>query len=109
MTIFLHELRQNRNTILIWTGAVAFLMMVCVFLFPEMKSEAESIGDMFSSMGGFTAAFGIHGWGFVCFNFWVFMELSAAIYWGWEELVLPRWRRFPHWLERRKSTRRTFC
>lgn len=59
MTIFLHELRQNRNTILIWTGAVAFLMMVCVFLFPEMKSEAESIGDMFSSMGGFTAAFGM--------------------------------------------------
>ena len=59
MTIFLHELRQNRNTLLIWTGAVASLMMVCVFLFPEMKGDADGIGDMFSSMGDFTAAFGM--------------------------------------------------
>ncbi len=31
--------------------------MFCVFLFPEMKGEMNAIGDVFSSMGSFSAAF----------------------------------------------------
>lgn len=59
MTIVNHELRQGRLTFLIWTGSVGFLLAVCVFLFPEMKGEMGEIGDLFSSMGSFTAAFGM--------------------------------------------------
>ncbi len=59
MTVIRHELRQSRTSFLIWTGAVGFLLVICVFLFPEMKGEMEGIGQVFSSMGAFTAAFGM--------------------------------------------------
>lgn len=59
MTIVRHELRQGKNAFLIWTGAIGFLLVICVFLFPEMKGEMDSVSEMFSSMGSFTAAFGM--------------------------------------------------
>ena len=43
----------------IWTGAVGLMLALCVFLYPEMKGEMEAMGDIFSSMGSFTAAFGM--------------------------------------------------
>lgn len=59
MTIVKHELRQSKTSFFIWTAAIGFLLMVCIFLYPEMKGEMEGINDMFSSMGSFTAAFGM--------------------------------------------------
>ncbi len=59
MTLLKHELRQGKNTLLIWTAAIGFLLAVCIFLFPEMKGQMDGIGDVFSSMGAFTAAFGM--------------------------------------------------
>ena len=59
MTIVRHELRQNKISFLIWTASIGFLLAVCVFLYPEMKEEMDSVGDIFSSMGSFTAAFGM--------------------------------------------------
>lgn len=59
MTVVKHELRQGKTAFVIWTIAIAFLLSVCVLLFPEMKGEAEAVGDVFSSMGSFTAAFGM--------------------------------------------------
>lgn len=59
MTIVRHELRQGRNALIIWTVSIAFLMVVCILLFPEMKGEMDGISDMFASMGSFTAAFGM--------------------------------------------------
>lgn len=59
MTITRHELRQGRSNFWIWTGSIGFLLATCVFLFPEMKGEMEDVGDLFSSMGSFTAAFGM--------------------------------------------------
>ena len=59
MTIVKHELRRGRNALLIWGGVIAFLLAVCVFLFPEMKKQMDGINDVFSSMGSFTAAFGM--------------------------------------------------
>ena len=59
MTIVKHELRQGRLAFVIWTSAIAFLLCVCIFLYPEMKGEMEQMNEMFSSMGAFTAAFGM--------------------------------------------------
>ena len=59
MTILKHELRQGRRSLLVWTGAVGLLLVVCVFLFPEMKGEMEGLSEVFGSMGSFTAAFGM--------------------------------------------------
>lgn len=59
MTIFMHELKQNRKSLIIWTVAIAFLLATCIFLFPEMKGEMDSVSQVFSSMGGFSEAFGM--------------------------------------------------
>lgn len=59
MTVVKHELKLGKNAFIIWTVSIAFLLTVCVFVFPEMKEEMNSVGDMFSSMGSFTAAFGM--------------------------------------------------
>ena len=59
MTIVRHELRQGKLPFLIWTCAIAFLLATCIFLFPEMKGEMDNVSDLFSSMGAFTAAFGM--------------------------------------------------
>ena len=54
-----HEMKQGLRSLVIWTAAIAFLLAVCVFMFPEMKGEMDDVGDMFSSMGSFTEAFGM--------------------------------------------------
>lgn len=59
MTLIKHELRQGRISFLIWTASVGFLLAVCVFLFPEMEGQMEDVGDVFSSMGSFSDAFGM--------------------------------------------------
>ena len=59
MTILKHELKQNRTSFWIWTLVISFMIGVCVFIYPEMKGEMESISDVFSDMGSFSAAFGM--------------------------------------------------
>lgn len=59
MTIFAHEWRMGRLSLAIWTACITALLVVCVFLFPEMKGQMESVGDVFASMGRFTEAFGM--------------------------------------------------
>lgn len=59
MTIVKHELRQGKTSFFIWMVSIGFLLAVCIFLFPEMKSQMTGINEMFSSMGSFTAAFGM--------------------------------------------------
>lgn len=59
MTLIKHELRQSRISFLIWTASIGGLLVICVFLFPEMKGQMEDVGDLFSSMGAFTSAFGM--------------------------------------------------
>ena len=59
MTLTKHELKQGRTALVIWTASIAFLMVICVLMFPEMKGEMEGVSDMFASMGSFTEAFGM--------------------------------------------------
>ena len=59
MTILKHELRRDRLSLTVWTAAIGFLIAVCIFLFPEMKGEMDSVSALFSSMGSFSAAFGM--------------------------------------------------
>ena len=59
MTLIRHELRQGGKALAVWTVSIGFLMAVCIFLFPEMKGEMDSVTEMFASMGSFSAAFGM--------------------------------------------------
>ena len=59
MTIVKHALRRSKTSLLIWTVSIGFLMAICIFLFPEMKTQMEGVSEMFASMGSFTQAFGM--------------------------------------------------
>ncbi len=59
MTLIKHELRQGWKSLMIWTISIGFFVAICVFMYPEMGNEMEGVNDMFSSMGSFTAAFGM--------------------------------------------------
>lgn len=59
MTILKHELKQNRTSFWVWTAVISFMIGVCVFIYPEMKGEMESISDVFADMGSFSASFGM--------------------------------------------------
>lgn len=59
MTIFKHELKQGRTALIIWTAAIAFMMALCVIIYPQMGSQMDEIGETFAQMGDFTKAFGM--------------------------------------------------
>ena len=59
MTLIRHELRRGRMSLLIWTCAIGGFLMISLFVFPEMKTQMDSISSVFASMGAFTKAFGM--------------------------------------------------
>lgn len=59
MTMIRHELKQNKISLIVWTVGIAALMVICIFIFPDMKEEMDGVSDIFASMGSFTQAFGM--------------------------------------------------
>ena len=59
MTVFLHELKQNRLSVIIWSAVIAFMLGVSIIIYPEMSSQIGDISQMFSDMGAFSDAFGM--------------------------------------------------
>ena len=59
MTIFLHEMRRCRLSLIIWSAVIAFMLAVCIIIYPEMSSQMNEISEMFANMGSFSEAFGM--------------------------------------------------
>ena len=59
MRVFWFELRFNRTALLLWSAAIAFMLGICIVIYPEMSSQMGDINAMFADMGAFTSAFGM--------------------------------------------------
>lgn len=59
MTLIRHELKRSWKSTTIWTCAIGAFIVICLFMYPEMKSQTDSISSLFSSMGAFSSAFGL--------------------------------------------------
>ncbi len=59
MTVFKHELKQGRISLIVWTVAIAFMMAACVLIYPQMGDQMDEISETFADMGSFSAAFGM--------------------------------------------------
>lgn len=59
MTLFFHEMRRSRLSLIIWSAALSYMLLICVVIYPEMKSQMGELGDMFADMGAFSDAFGM--------------------------------------------------
>ena len=78
-TLFLHELRRNKLSLIIWSAALAFMLSVCVFIYPEMQSQMGDLSAMFSDMGSFTEAFGMDTLNFGEFMGYFGVEVSNTL------------------------------
>ena len=59
MTIYKQEIKSQKLSITIWSLSIGLLIAICVLMYPDMKSQMNDVNEMFSSMGNFTAAFGM--------------------------------------------------
>lgn len=59
MTLLKFEMKRNRTSLAVWAAAIALLLMICLIIFPDMKDQVNELNAVFSSMGGFTQAFGM--------------------------------------------------
>ena len=57
MTLFFHELKRDRVKLIVWTCAIASMLVLSIIIYPQMTSELNDMGDMFSDMGSFSEAF----------------------------------------------------
>ena len=103
MTLTRHELRQSKNSLMIWTVSIGCLMAVCIFLFPEIKSEMSAISAMFASMEAFLQRLAWIKSALV--HFLDFMRSNAAIFSAWAvPFRFPVWNLYP--CQRRKRAYR---
>lgn len=59
MTLMRFEMKRSRISLAVWTAAIALLLVICLVIFPDMKSQVNELNAAFSSMGSFTEAFGM--------------------------------------------------
>ena len=51
MTLVKHELKQGKPALLIWTAVIAFMLAVCILIYPEMETQMNGVSTMFAEMG----------------------------------------------------------
>ncbi len=59
MTIIKLELLRGRTSLIIWSLAIAFVLGLCIVIYPQMSEQMGDISSAFASMGDFSAAFGM--------------------------------------------------
>lgn len=59
MAVLYKELKQGFKGLCIWTAAIAFMLVICIAMFPEMSNQMGEVSNIFANMGGFTQAFGL--------------------------------------------------
>ena len=59
MTVIRNAIRRNMKSTLVWSFSIAAMIFMVTLMYPEMKSQMDSVTSMFASMGSFSAAFGL--------------------------------------------------
>ena len=56
MFLLKHELKQGWKAMLLWSFAVGIMIVFCLMLFPELKTQMAPIQAMMQGLGGLSAA-----------------------------------------------------
>lgn len=57
MTLYLHEMKRGRISLIIWSAVIAFMILVCIVIYPEIEAQMDEMSEMFANMGAFSEAF----------------------------------------------------
>ncbi len=56
MTLYKHEMKMNRKSLLLWTLCVGFTCFGCILLYTSLENSVKDMADSFSNMGAMFAA-----------------------------------------------------
>lgn len=59
MSVFFHELKINRTTLIIWTLSLAAFMSLMLLIYPQFKDTMIEMSSSLTNMGSFSDAFGM--------------------------------------------------
>ncbi len=59
MTIFVHELKMNRKSLLIWSCCIGVVNFGCLLLFESLADTMDQMSEAYAEMGSFSAALGL--------------------------------------------------
>ena len=52
MTILPHELRRGKLALIVWSLIIAYMLGVCVLVYPFISTQLSDLGQMFADMSG---------------------------------------------------------
>lgn len=79
MPLFFHDLKRGKLSLVIWTSVLAFMILICVVIYPEMKEQMAEMSEMFSDMGAFSDAFSLDQLGLDDFLGYISMECGEVL------------------------------
>lgn len=59
MVLYLHELKSNLKSFLIWTACVGGMCFACILLYSSLQDSMSDMLDAYSNMGAFSTALGM--------------------------------------------------
>ena len=57
--LLIHEIKRNKVSLIVWSVVLAWMLGICIVIYPEMQSQMGDLSDMFADMGAFSDAFGM--------------------------------------------------
>lgn len=79
MALFFHELRRDRLKLIIWTGALAFMLCVSVLIYPIIRPMMDEMTKSMEQMGDFAAAFNMGQGDFLEFGTYFAEECGSTL------------------------------
>lgn len=59
MTLYRHEMKMNRKSLIIWTLSVGILCLGCILLYTSLEDSLKDMADAYSNMGAMSTALGM--------------------------------------------------
>ncbi len=59
MTLYFHEMKMNRKSLLIWTICVGLMCFGCILLYGSLEESVSEMADTFSGLGAMSVALGL--------------------------------------------------
>ena len=59
MTLYQHEMKINRKSLLLWTLGVGGMCLGCILLYRSLEDSIQGMADAYSNMGAMSVALGM--------------------------------------------------
>lgn len=79
MSIFRHEMRRGRISLIIWTAVISSMLALSVLIYPLMKAEMENMSEMLAGMGALSEAFSMDQLNFAEFSGYFALECGELL------------------------------